>query len=107
MSLELMSDEQVLVLLGKKFEEFRLSKGLRDQDVRDTGGVSKDALHKFKNQGGNITLVNFVKVLRGCGEIDVLERLFNVPLSLPKEDNKKATARIRKKSVKKPMIWKD
>jgi hypothetical protein len=107
MSLELMSDEQVLEALGEKFEAFRLSKGLRDQDVRETGGVSKDALHKFKNQGGNITLINFVKILRGSGELSALERLFNVPPSLPKKDSKKPVARIRKKKVNKPIRWKE
>jgi len=102
-----MSDEQVLALLGEKFDKFRLSKGLRDQDVQSSGGVSKDALHKFKNQGGNITLVNFIKILRGTGELDALDTLFNVPVSLPKEGEEKSVSRIRKKKIKKTIVWKE
>ena len=107
MSEELMSDTQILQMLGERYEEFRLHRQLQDKDVMNAGGVTKDAINKFKNKGGNITLLNFIKILRGTGQLEALSHLFNVPPSLPKDDVPKVS-RIRKKIRKKnPIEWKD
>jgi DNA-binding Xre family transcriptional regulator len=107
MSNQLKSDAQILEMIGARFNTFRLHRGLRDQDVMEAGGVSKATLHKFKNQGGNITLENFIKILRATGELDSLNLLFQVPKSVPKLDKEPQKSRVRQKVKANPIEWKE
>ena len=77
MNFNLLTDEDILKELGKNYEELRLRKKLSDEDVMKKGGTNKDAIQRFKN-GSNINLSNFVKILRGLGELDNLEKLIHV-----------------------------
>ena len=102
MKLELLSDKQVLKILGERFEAYRRAQSLQDQDIFDKGGVKKDALANFK-KGRNISLLNFIKILRGGGLLGFLEPLIPEvetfsPIHEIKTNKKKPPARIHKKS---------
>lgn len=77
MDFSLMSDDEVLASLGTLFEKMRLQKEISDATLMQKGGCSKDALWRFRN-GEAITTKNFVKILRGLGELKPLEELFRV-----------------------------
>lgn len=107
--LSLMTDKAIIISLAKAYESIRISKELSEQEICIRGGVTKDAIQRFK-KGENIGLKNFIKILRG---IDQLERL---SLLLPKEKQNPLLAkpepkrkRIRKKKpvVSEMFVWGD
>ncbi|PTB83574.1 hypothetical protein C9926_02205 [Sulfurovum lithotrophicum] len=74
-SLSLMTDDEIIRSIAKMYEQHRLEQALSEQDVSTKGGVTKDAIHRFKN-GKNINLKNFIGILRGVGRVDALSLLF-------------------------------
>lgn len=79
MSYQLMTDHDVVVSLGQKFDELRRYKQLQDKDILAKSGSSSSVLAKFRSGKGNITLESFVKLVRAIGELDQLESLLNTP----------------------------
>lgn len=108
MALHLQTDKQILERLGALFEEMRLQKGLQDSDVITNGGVTKDALNKFK-KGENITSLNLIRIMRGIGVLDALEAVLrpieDKPLFSPVSPDR-SRKRIVKRA-KKQMVWGD
>ena len=74
-NLELLSDEQILAEIGRRFESRRLASRMPDKEIFRKGGVKKDALANFK-KGRNISFLNFIKILRGAGMLSEMDRLF-------------------------------
>jgi hypothetical protein len=106
MSTQFLTDTQVLAELGKSFEALRIERGLQDADIMSAGGVTKDALNKFK-KGENITTVNLVKILRAADLLDGFVQLMrpsSTELSLFAPKVNKKPKRIVKKATK-PIIW--
>lgn len=96
----LFNDEDIIRALGKKYEKLRIEKELSDEDVSVMGGVSKDAIYRMK-RGENISLVNFIKILRGLSELDALENVIKEVEDLNIRDiylKKKVKKRIFKKT---------
>ena len=77
MDFRLLTDEDILKEIGKNYEQLRLRKKLSDEDVKSKGGTTKDAIRRFK-KGENINLLNFIKILRGLGELENLQKLIEV-----------------------------
>ncbi|MDN4502829.1 hypothetical protein QX776_10460 [Alteromonadaceae bacterium BrNp21-10] len=101
MNFELLTDEQILHAMGEQFESLRLQKQIPDKDIQDKGGIGKDAIDKLRNQRGNITLISLIRILRGLGELERLEKLLssNTEYS-PSKQQKPLKKRIFKKSAK-------
>jgi len=101
MNFNLLTDDDIIKEFGSRYEKIRLNKRLSDEDVMKTGGVSKDAIHRLKN-GLNINLSNFIKILRGLGELDSLEKLIEpkANISLIKTKINKTPKRIFKTAIK-------
>ncbi|MCM2282863.1 MAG: hypothetical protein NDI61_13570 [Bdellovibrionaceae bacterium] len=102
--LSLLSDEQLLAELGRRLERIRVARRIQDQEIFGKGGVKKDALAHFK-KGKNISLINFIRILRGVGLLSELEHLLPQPtlfspLSLALAKEEKLPSRIRKKQKK-------
>lgn len=74
MNFELLTDEEIIKQLAVRYEKIRLQKRLSEKDISKQGGTNSDALYRFK-KGSNISLSNFIKILRGAGELDSLEKL--------------------------------
>lgn len=108
MSYQLQTDHQVLESLGEAVEAIRLQKGLQDADIISAGGVTKDALNKFK-KGENITTLNLIKILRGVGLLESLAGIMQVkddiPLFSPAPKN--TSKRIVKRHKKPAVPWGD
>ncbi|HMQ10639.1 MAG TPA: transcriptional regulator, XRE family protein [Oligoflexia bacterium] len=105
MNLELLSDQQILKILGERFEDYRRVQQMQDQDIFKRGGVKKDALASFK-KGRNISLLNFIKILRGAGLLSHLETMIPEnekfsPINEIENKSKEHPARIHKKKNKK------
>jgi transcriptional regulator with XRE-family HTH domain len=94
-------DEDILNDLAQKIETIRVLKRLKDTDVEDAGGVSRQLLSDFRNGKRSISLKSFIRILRGIGELERIEKLFPdtrqfSPLSEKKPEQAK---RVRDKEV--------
>ena len=101
-TLSVMSDEEIIKTIAKAYEQHRLHLELSEDEVCELGGVTKDAIHRFKN-GKNINIKNFIAILRAVGRVDALSALFppaNTFSPLPQKE-KKPKKRVFKKSKKK------
>jgi len=97
---QLLSDEQILVELGQRFDKKRIQKGFMDKDVIKQGGATSDALNKFRQSTGGITLLNFIRLLRGIDELGSLEKLLSVEQGLFFSNEKKVNRKRVRKSIK-------
>lgn len=108
MDFNLLTNEDIIKELGKNYEELRLQKRLSDEDVHKKGGVSIDAIQRLKN-GYNINLLNFIKILKGLGELDKLQKLLEVKeeFSIQKTTKSAKPKRIfkSKKDINSEFIW--
>ena len=107
MSFEVMTDREVVIALGRQYDELRRHKQLQDKEILATSGTSSSILAKFRGGKGNITLETFVKLMRAVGELDKLESLLLVPEQYsPTQEKRVLPARIHKpKNVKSKFIW--
>lgn len=70
--LELMSDEEILKLIGNRFKEIRLSKDMTQQAMAKASGLSVFTITQAEN-GHNVSILNVLKGLRALGCLDMLE----------------------------------
>lgn len=76
-----MSNAEIIMLLGRRFKEYRLSCRLTQQDVAEKAGMSIVTLRQFENgKACNITMSNFLGLLRA---IDCLEQIQEVLPEIP------------------------
>jgi len=113
MDFNLLTDEDIIKELASRYDYSRLNKKLSEKDVSDKGGTNSDAIYRFKN-GKNISLTNFIKILRGVGELDKLEKLLKTDEYQSIREVKKAKTpkrifKSRKKDSKnnKDFIWEE
>lgn len=100
MMFSLYNDEEIIKELARRYEKMRIYKELSDEDVSQNGGVSKDAIYRMK-RGENISLTNFIRILRGLSELDALDNTIREVQELSLEDmfyKKKVKKRIFKKT---------
>ena len=105
----LMTDEEILKNLAERFDAIRKKKEIKDADLVSRGGANGIAMGKFRS-GENITLKTFVRLVRGLGELDRLERLFSASeeWSPTGSDDKTPRRRVRdKKKPAQPFTWGD
>lgn len=93
MDFNLHTDKDVIRELGDRYEKIRLKKGLSDEDVSKKGGATIAAIQRLKS-GENINLVNFIKILRGLGEINRLDKLLVI------EDDFSIREKVKKSTPK-------
>ncbi len=105
------TNQEVLAMLGKRFDELRRKKIIRDEEVIARSGVSHGTLSAFKSGKGNISMINFIKLLRA---IDAIEHLEGLLLSegeayspLPQKESRKLPQRIHKKNKPNTFKWGD
>ena len=110
--LNLLSDVQILAELGSRFDRYRLGERIPDKQIFAAGGVTRQALAHFK-KGRNISLLNFVKILRGAALLPALAQLIKPaepfsPLEFVNSSRLRFPKRIRtRKSKKKKFKWGD
>jgi len=104
----LINDDDIIKELARRYEKMRIYKELSDEDVSKNGGVSRDAIYRMK-RGENISLVNFIRILRGLSELDALENVIKEVQELSLKDmyyKKKVKKRIFKKTKDKNKSFK-
>lgn len=109
MPYSLMTDAEILSDLADKFDSLRRMKEIRDQDLVKAGGTNDIAMTKFRG-GGNITLKTFIRLLRGLGELERLERFLAVTEAYSPAGNNPSMPgrRVRKKAAPgKAFTWGD
>lgn len=106
MDFSLMNDDEILKELGERLEKIRLKKEVSDDELTKKGGGNKKALWRFK-KGEPITTKNFIKILRGLGELQRLEQLFRVEEEYRPSQGKAqiSNQRVRKKTKKGRFLW--
>jgi len=104
---ELMTDRDIVIALGRQYDQLRRHKQLQDKEILATSGTSSSVLAKFRGGKGNITLETFVKLMRAVGELDKLESLLPIPEQYsPTQQKKVLPERVRKpKNVKPTFKW--
>jgi transcriptional regulator with XRE-family HTH domain len=107
MSFEMMTDRDVVIALGKQYDQLRRHKQIQDKEILAASGSSSSVLAKFRGGKGNITLETFVKLLRAVGELDKLESLLVTPEQFSPTQQKNALPeRIHKpKNIKTKFTW--
>lgn len=78
-----MSNAEIIMTLGKRFKDYRISMRLTQKEVADKCGISLPTLRKFENgQAMNITMNNFIAMLRAVNELDSLKEILpEIPIS--------------------------
>ena len=69
--LDLMSDEELLKLIGNRLREIRLSKDMTQQAMAKASGLSVFTITQAEN-GHNISILNLLKGLRALDCLDML-----------------------------------
>ncbi len=107
------SDEQMMLAIAQSIDEMRRVHGLTTEEMAKKGGFNPQTFSNFLNQGTNIKLSTLLQFLRGVGEVDKLQELFEKkkvysPLGKNKTLPKKIYA-SRKDTPKnnKKIIWGD
>jgi len=89
-----MSNAEIVMTLGRRFKDYRISVQLTQKEMADKCGMSLPTLRKFENgQATNITMGNFIALLREVRELDslkdVLPEMPPSPYDLEKIEKKK------------------
>src|SRR5690606_15263372 len=102
MNYRLASDQAILADLAEQVDRIRKRKAMRDSDLAEAGGVSRQLISDFRNGKRSISLQSFVRVLRGLGELDRLQAAFmDEPIYRPSVGHEsKQPDRVRKKEPK-------
>jgi transcriptional regulator with XRE-family HTH domain len=96
-----MSDPALLEMLGVFIRETRLQQNKTQQEVASAAGVNRSTVVQIENGGGG-TLLSFVQILRGLGQLTLFEN-FEVkqpqisPLEVAKLAQNKRLRASRKK----------
>lgn len=74
---------QVVLMLGTRFKEYRLTCNLTQEEVSKKTGINKTTIRKFENgQLYNITLQTFLKLLNILNRIQYVDDLLpEIPMS--------------------------
>ncbi len=78
-----LSNAEIIMELGRRFKEYRLSCRLTQQEAADKAGMSVVTLRQFENgKIYNITMGNFLGLLRAIGCLDQVQELLpEIPVS--------------------------
>jgi len=82
-NIKALSNAEIVMQLGKRFKEYRLSSKLTQQEAADKAGMSVVTLRQFENgKLYNITMSSFLGLLRMLDRLDqILELLPEIPMS--------------------------
>ena len=70
---EHLTDEGLLIEMGKRIAHLRVVRGLRQEDLARRCGISRFALSRLENGAGGVRLESFLSVLRQLGVLPRME----------------------------------
>jgi len=89
-----MSNAEIIMTIGKRFKDYRIGMQLTQKELAEKCGISLLTLRKFENgQAANITMSNFIALLREVHELDsfkdILPEIPISPYDMAKTEKKK------------------
>lgn len=70
------SNKELVALLGERARIYRQNLSLSQEDLAYNAGVSLSTLQKFETGKANISLMNFLSIIRHLGRIESLDLIF-------------------------------
>lgn len=77
-----LTDEEIALVLSLRAKELRISQNKKQVEFSNEANLSSPTTYSNFEQKGNISMLNFIKVIRTFGRLDELEKLL---LPTPKE----------------------
>lgn len=71
----LLSDQQILQELSRRFREARLAQNLTQAELADAAGIGVATLRRFERGEGNLSLLNVIALLKALGKVSQLDLL--------------------------------
>jgi transcriptional regulator with XRE-family HTH domain len=109
----LLSDEVILVELGKRIARYRLDRQLTQADIAEQAGISKRTLERIE-AGSSAQMSSIIRILRVLDLFAGLDRLIPAPeprpMDLLKRKGKirqRASSRRHSNQVNEPWVWND
>jgi transcriptional regulator with XRE-family HTH domain len=68
-------DTEILLRIGKKIRTIRLNSGITQAELQGITGVHKKTIGDAES-GKNVTMMNFIAILRGLRAFDLLDGMF-------------------------------
>lgn len=110
MNFSLMNDDEILSELAGRIDLLRRSQQLTDKELVEKSGSSLAALNRLRSDKSGISLLNFVRLLRGLGLLERLDKLLEVDsgYSPAAQTETELPKRIRKKKSRPDdFVWGD
>ncbi len=78
-----LSEPDIIKILGERFRDYRLNCQLTQKDLADKTGISIKTISNFESgKANNITMINFLTMLRTIGQLDNIDCILpEIPLS--------------------------
>ena len=94
---------QVIIILGRRFKEYRLAYNLTQKEVSEKTGINLITIRKFENgQLYNITLQTFLKLIKVLERMEYVDELLpEIPMSAYVYDKITSNKPKRARNVKK------
>lgn len=73
-----LSDPEILSLIGERFREWRINKGLTQKEITDRSGVSRGAIQRLET-GKGVDLGTLIAVIRALDLVDHLNHFLPEP----------------------------
>lgn len=77
-----LTDEEIALVLSLRAKELRISQNKKQVEFSNEANLSSPTTYSNFEQKGNISMLNFIKVIRTFGRLEELEKLL---LPTPKE----------------------
>lgn len=77
-----LTDEEIALVLSLRAKELRIGQNKKQVEFSNEANLSSPTTYSNFEQKGNISILNFIKVIRNFGRLDELEKLL---LPTPKE----------------------
>lgn len=98
------SDREVVSDLAGFFKRSRINLQLTQKDIVDKTGLDRGVISRFENEG-NISLVNFLALMRSVNKLDQFAELANEVREDPRIFKEKEIQRVRKRKHGSPSSY--
>lgn len=84
MKYDFYNNNEILELIGKKLQEYRVSKNISQKQLSDITGVSRSRISDIEN-GSPSSMVSLIEIMRALKILDNIELLIPAVVKSPRE----------------------
>ena len=84
MKYDFYNNNEILELIGKKLQEYRVSKNISQKQLSEITGVSRSRISDIEN-GSPSSLVSLIEIMRALKILDNIELLIPAVVKSPRE----------------------